>query len=99
MQLCSTLILVDETLEQISGTLVKSCERYRSALMPARSDLSQAVPISFGFKIARLLATFDRHKQRLDEVRSRLPVVEFGGAAGTLATLSPDDEHDAGFKY
>lgn len=43
--------------------------------------------MSFGFKMARLLATFLRHKSRLSELRARLLVVEFGGAVGTLATL------------
>lgn len=45
--------------------------------------------MSFGFKLARLLATFHRHQTRLAELRSRLLVLEFGGAAGTLATI-PD---------
>jgi 3-carboxy-cis,cis-muconate cycloisomerase len=56
--------------------------------MAARSNLQQAVPITFGFKMARLLSTFMRHQRRLDEIRSRLLVVQFGGAAGTLATIS-----------
>lgn len=55
--------------------------------MAARSNLQQAVPMTFGFKMARLLATFLRHQHRLVEIRDRLLVVEFGGAAGTLATL------------
>jgi 3-carboxy-cis,cis-muconate cycloisomerase len=59
--------------------------------MAARSNLQQAVPISFGFKLARLLATFHRHQTRLAEVRSRLLVLEFGGAAGTLATIPDND--------
>jgi len=56
--------------------------------MAARSNLQQAVPISFGFKMARLLATFKRHRLRLGEILPRLLVIEFGGAAGTLATIS-----------
>lgn len=63
--------------------------------MAARSNLQQAVPISFGFKMARLLATFHRHQARLAELRARLLVVEFGGAAGTLATL-PESETSSG---
>lgn len=61
--------------------------------MAARSNLQQAVPISFGFKMARLLATFHRHQTRLDELRARLLVLEFGGAAGTLATLPDSNTH------
>lgn len=66
--------------------------------MAARSNLQQAVPISAGFKFARLLATFLRHEQRLSEVRKRILVLEFGGAAGTLATLSPDGSDDVGLQ-
>lgn len=56
-------------------------------LVVARSNLQQAVPITFGFKMARLLATLQRHKARLDQLRSEVLVLEFGGAAGTLASL------------
>lgn len=62
--------------------------------MAGRSNLQQAVPISFGFKMARLLATFQRHQTRLAEILPRLLVIEFGGAAGTLATIS-----DTGFAF
>ena len=58
--------------------------------MVARSNLQQAVPISFGFKMARLLATLQRHKQRLAQLRERVLTLEFSGAAGTLATLDQD---------
>ena len=67
-----------------AGTLARD---YRSTPMPARSNLQQAVPITFGFKMARLLATLKRHRARLAEIRPRIEVLEFGGAAGTLATL------------
>lgn len=88
MQLRDTLKVVEECLDSILDALVKLCERYKSTPMAARSNLQQAVPISFGFKMARLLATFRRHKQRLQELKPRLLVVEFSGAAGTLATIS-----------
>ena len=55
--------------------------------MAGRSNLQQAVTISFGFKMVRLLATLQRHKERIVEIRRRALTLEFGGAAGTLATL------------
>ena len=55
--------------------------------MAGRSNLQQAVPITFGYKMATLLAAFERHKQRLAELRARVLVGEFGGAAGTLSSL------------
>ena len=66
--------------------------------MPGRSNLQQAVPITFGFKMARLLATFRRHQVRLTEILPRLLVLEFGGAAGTLATLADTDSANLVFK-
>ena len=58
--------------------------------MAGRSNLQQAVPITFGYKMATLLAAFERHKQRLKQLRPRVLVGEFGGAAGTLSSLGKD---------
>lgn len=46
--------------------------------------------MTLGFKLARLLATFQRHEQRLAQLKPRVLVLEFGGAAGTLASLPAD---------
>ena len=97
LQLKDTLRQVENCLEQIIAALIELCKKHRSTAMAGRSNLQQAVPITFGFKMARLLATFRRHRQRFHEVRSRVLVLQFGGAAGTLATLtnrssSPDSQ-------
>ena len=89
LQLRDTLAVVDQKMTAIVSALEILCERYKTTPMAARSNLQQAVPISFGFKTARLLASFHRHQARLHELRPRLLVLEFSGAAGTLATLSP----------
>jgi 3-carboxy-cis,cis-muconate cycloisomerase len=94
LQLKETLILVEAELDRIMEALVAICRAHKSTPMAARSNLQQAVPMSFGFKMARLLATFQRHKVRLRELRPRLLVLEFGGAAGTLATI-PDHTSDS----
>ncbi|MEP7031044.1 MAG: adenylosuccinate lyase family protein, partial [Pseudolabrys sp.] len=52
--------------------------------------LQQAVPITFGYKVATYLAAFERHKQRLKQLKERTFVFEFGGAAGTLSSLGQD---------
>jgi 3-carboxy-cis,cis-muconate cycloisomerase len=48
------------------------------------------VPITFGFKAASLLAAFQRHRERLKQLRPRVLVGEFAGAAGTLSSLGAD---------
>ena len=65
-------------------------KKYRDLPMAGRSNLQQAVPITFGYKMATILAGFERHKQRLAELRSRVEVGEFGGAAGTLSSLGKE---------
>ncbi|KEF59141.1 3-carboxy-cis,cis-muconate cycloisomerase [Exophiala aquamarina CBS 119918] len=93
IQLWDTLSLFEKSLHGIISSLRFLAERHRSTPMAARSNLQQAVPISFGFKLARLLATFLRHQERLKDVEHRLTVLEFSGAAGTLATLPPSEDH------
>lgn len=88
LQLRDTLEIVEQTLDDIIAALRELSLAHASTPMAARSNLQQAVPMTFGFKMARLLATFLRHKQRLSEFRPRLLVLEFGGAVGTLATLA-----------
>lgn len=97
LQIRDTLDVFEEFLDRIVKDLRVLSEKHKATPMPARSNLQQAVPTSAGFKFARLLATFHRHKQRLRELRSRVLVVEFGGAAGTLATLSPNGADEIGF--
>ena len=58
--------------------------------MAGRSNLQQAVPLTFGFKMAALLAAMQRHRERLAQLRPRVLVGEFGGAVGTLASLGHD---------
>ncbi|KAK5174703.1 uncharacterized protein LTR77_001785 [Saxophila tyrrhenica] len=94
LQLRDTIALVEASLESITAALTTLCEKYKTTPMPARSNLQQAVPVSFGFKMARLLATFRRHAQRLRELKPRLLVLQFSGAAGTLATISPSSSYN-----
>ena len=58
--------------------------------MAGRSNLQQAVPITFGYKMATMLGAFERHRERLAQMRKRVEVGEFGGAAGTLSSLGKD---------
>jgi 3-carboxy-cis,cis-muconate cycloisomerase len=87
LQVREGLALVDDDLKSISESLAGLAARYRDTPMAGRSNLQQAVPITFGFKMAVVLAALDRHRTRLRELRPRILVGEFGGAAGTLASL------------
>jgi 3-carboxy-cis,cis-muconate cycloisomerase len=90
MQVRDGLIVVEQELEAICAALTSLATRYRDTPMAGRSNLQQAVPITFGYKMAVLLAGFQRHLQRLREIRPRVLVCEFGGAAGNLSSLGND---------
>jgi 3-carboxy-cis,cis-muconate cycloisomerase len=90
LQIREALDLIEAELIAISKALAGLAGKYRDTPMAGRSNLQQAVPITFGFKAATLLSGFDRHLQRLKELRPRVLVGEFGGAAGTLASLGQD---------
>ena len=61
--------------------------------MAGRTHLQQALPVTFGYKTAIWLAMFDRHAERLAQLKPRVLVGQFAGAAGTLASLG-----DKGFE-
>lgn len=90
MQIRAALDLVEADMEAIAEALAALAQRYRDTPMAGRSNLQQAVPITFGFKAASLLAAFQRHRQRLAQLRPRVLVGEFAGAAGTLSSLGAD---------
>src|SRR5215469_3824163 len=87
LQIREALILIERHLDAVAGALAALARKYRDTPMAGRSNLQQAVPITFGYKMATLLAAFERHKRRLHELRPRVLVGEFGGAAGTLSSL------------
>ena len=90
MVLREALDLVEKEINGICGALAELAKKYRDTPMAGRSNLQQAVPITFGYKMATMLASFERHKERLAQLKKRLLVVEFGGAAGTLSSLGKD---------
>jgi len=90
MQIREALKLVEKDLDAISASLSDLAQRYRDTPMAGRSNLQQAVPITFGFKAASLLAAMQRHRARLKELKPRVLVGEFAGAAGTLSSLGAD---------
>lgn len=90
LQIRDALALVEADLDAIRAACAKLAEAHADTPMAGRTHLQQALPITFGFKVARWLWSLDRHRQRLDELRPRVLVGEFAGAAGTLASLGKD---------
>jgi 3-carboxy-cis,cis-muconate cycloisomerase len=87
LQIRAGLAVIEEDLMAARGHLAELARKYRDTPMAGRTHLQHALPVTFGYKAAVWLYAFDRHADRLRELRPRVLLVQFGGAAGTLASL------------
>jgi 3-carboxy-cis,cis-muconate cycloisomerase len=95
LQMRQGLDLLIDDLYSVCTACARLAEEHRHTLMVGRTLLQQAVPITFGRKAARWLALALRQMRVLRTHRERTLAVQFGGAAGTLASLDQDGLHIA----
>jgi 3-carboxy-cis,cis-muconate cycloisomerase len=74
-------------LRHAADAAAEQARRHRATAMAGRTWLQQAVPITFGLKAAGWLDALRRHQGRWGELAPRILALQFGGAAGTLASL------------
>jgi 3-carboxy-cis,cis-muconate cycloisomerase len=70
-----------------SSAFATLAAKHRQTPTIARTWLQQAVPIPFGLKLAGYAAALARAQARLTRIRREALLLQFGGAAGTLAAL------------
>lgn len=87
LRLRAILDILDTRLAGLTARLADLAKAERDTVMIARTRGQQATPTSFGLKVAGWLAPLQRHRARLKELRPRLEVLSFGGAAGNLSAL------------
>src|ERR1700722_2631544 len=84
-QIRASFDIIANKLDEAIAATANLARDHRDLPMAGRSNLQQAVPITFGFKMARLLATFLRHRDRLKEIRPRIEAL-----AHELGLAQPD---------
>jgi len=87
LQLRAGLAIIEQDIAALRGILAGLSQRHRDTPMAGRTHLQQALPVTFGYKTAIWLSMFDRHAERLAQLKPRVLVGQFAGAAGTLASL------------
>ena len=87
LQLRAVAKILKARLGEIARHLSQLADSHRNTVLAGRTHGQHALPITFGLKVASWIAPLVRHVERLVEILPRLLVVQFGGAAGTLAAL------------
>lgn len=91
LQMKQGLVIIERLLRDVIKTLRDLSEKHRDTPMAGRTHLQHALPVTFGYKCAVWLSGFQRHLERLEQLKSRTLLVQFGGAVGSLASLGPGD--------
>lgn len=87
LQMRIAFTVLDSRLSDLADSLAKLAATHARTPLAGRTWLQQAVPVTLGLKAAGWLSAVERHRDRLEETRSRVLALQFGGAAGTLAAL------------
>ena len=81
------LDLILSEVDGVASACARLADEHRGTVMPGRTLLQQALPVTFGLKAAGWLVAVLRARGRLIEVRTNGLAAQLGGAAGTLASL------------
>jgi adenylosuccinate lyase len=74
-----------EDLYEIEDILINLADEYKSTVMAGRTNGQQALPITFGYKVAIWASEIHRQLERMIECKARDFVGQLGGGVGTLA--------------
>jgi 3-carboxy-cis,cis-muconate cycloisomerase len=87
LQLRAACDAIEAELSRLAEALASLAERHRSTPLAGRTWMQHAIPTTFGMKAAGWLDAVLRARDRFDPLHDRALVLQFGGAAGTLAAL------------
>ena len=79
--------VIEADLAGAAGAAAGLADTHRASIMIGRTLLQQAIPVTFGLIAAGWLTSLDEARGGLAAVGSQRLAVQFGGAAGTLASL------------
>ncbi len=83
----SDLLILD--LEKLLAAIKKRAFEYKDVVCVGRSHGIHAEPVTFGLKLARFYAEFDRNLTRLKVAQKEIAVCAISGAVGTFANIDP----------
>jgi adenylosuccinate lyase len=90
LQLRAATAIVARDLARVRERLVALARRHRDTVQAGRTHGQQALPITFGYKLAVWAAEVGRHQERLEQLGPRVFRGQLAGAVGTLASIGPE---------
>lgn len=87
LQMRDAFALLQAELAAVIAGLARLARAHRGTVMAGRTHLQHALPVTFGYKVAVWLSPLITMQERLAQLRPRVERLQFGGAAGTLASL------------
>lgn len=87
LQLKESFAIIERDSKLVALELQRLAKQYQYLPMVGRTHGMQALPTTFGFKLAVWLDEFIRHLQRLSEIKQRVLVGNISGAICTYASM------------
>lgn len=87
LQVRAAVPVILRHLERAEAAAARHAREHIDTVMAGRTWLQHATPITFGLKAAGWLDAMDRQRLALSAALEQARVLQFGGAAGTLAAL------------
>ncbi|MGZ3664078.1 MAG: 3-carboxy-cis,cis-muconate cycloisomerase [Ktedonobacterales bacterium] len=87
LQMRDGLDLIEADLARLVEAFARLARTHATTLLPGRTWMQQAAPITFGLKVAGWLSAVKRDQERIRGMRSRALVLQLGGAVGSLAAF------------
>lgn len=89
LQLKEAYLIIQREVNEIIHALAPLSKKYQYTTMVGRTHGMQALPTTFGYKLAVWLDEFGRHAIRLKEIKERVFVGNINGAIGSYASFGP----------
>ena len=81
--------LIEKAIEELLKSLADLSSKHKKTVMLGRTHGQWATPITIGLKMAVFAAELSRHKERLNELKTRILTGKFLGAVGSGAAMAP----------
>jgi 3-carboxy-cis,cis-muconate cycloisomerase len=87
LQIKKGLEIIEKELQATIAATAKLSAEHAKTVMAGRTFQQLAAPITFGYKAGVWLDEMLRHRERLEQLKTRVLVGQCAGAVGTFATL------------